>query len=156
MSDASDIRGPIGERIERSKIRQLAAGRGRYTDDLSLPRMVHAAFVRSSHAHARIIAVDTGAAAAAPGVVRVFTAEEINAAVEPWSGEAAHLAKLRSPPQYPMANGRALWQGEPVALVVAESRAPMHGRLICAAKPIRSIGVQSFHWPKALSSAIDS
>ena len=123
MIDSADIRGPIGERLERSKIRRLAAGRGRYTDDLSLPRMVHAAFVRSPHAHARISAVDIGAAAVAPGVVRVFTAEEINAEVEPWSGEAAHLAKLRSPPQYPLANGRVLWQGEPVAVVVAESRA---------------------------------
>ena len=123
MSDAAVIRRPIGESVEHSKNRRLAHGRGRYIDDLGLPRMVHAAFVRSPHAHARIVAIDTDAAAQAPGVVRVFAADEVNQAVEPWTGEAAHLAKLRSPPQYPMAHRRALWQGEPVALVVAESRA---------------------------------
>ena len=123
MGEGAVIRAPIGVSVERAAARRLAQGRGRYADDLVLPRMVHAAFVRSPHAHARILAIDAAAAAQAPGVVRVFTAEDINREVVPWSGEAAHLAELRSPPQYPMAHRRALWQGEPVALVVAESRA---------------------------------
>jgi len=123
MSETIVIRAPIGDSVERSKARRLANGRGRYTDDLCLPRMVYAAFVRSPYAHARIVSIDASAAARAPGAVRVFTGPEIAAIVEPWTGEAAHLPNLRSPPQYPMAVERALWQGEPVALVVATSRA---------------------------------
>ena len=117
------IRAPIGASVEHTKTRRLANGRGRYTDDLSLPRMVHGAFVRSPYAHARIVGIDTVAAEAASGVIRVITGAEIAAIVEPWTGEAAHLPNLRSPPQYPMALERALWQGEPVALVVATTRA---------------------------------
>ena len=123
MSEAAIIRGPIGESVERSKTRRLATGRGRYTDDLAFPRLAHAAFVRSPYGHARIVRIDTAAAVRAPGVVDVFTGADIAAIVEPWTGEAAHLPNLKSPPQYPLAIDRALWQGEPVALVVAESRA---------------------------------
>ena len=113
----------IGRSVPRANAPRLAAGRGRYVDDLVLPRMVHLAFVRSPHAHARIVAIDSGAAAAMPGVVRVVSGADIAEICTPWTGTAAHLPALRSPPQYPMAVERAVWQGEPVVAVAAETRA---------------------------------
>jgi len=55
----------IGGNFSRARARRAVAGRGRFTDDLTLPGMLHAAFVRSPHAHARILAIDTAAAKAA-------------------------------------------------------------------------------------------
>jgi carbon-monoxide dehydrogenase large subunit len=115
--------GPIGRAVPRANARRLAAGRGRYADDLVLPRMVHLAFVRSPHAHARIGRIDAAAAARAPGVVRVITGADLARVCKPWSGTAAHIPSLKSPPQHAMAVDRATWQGEPVAAVVAASRA---------------------------------
>ncbi len=111
--------GPIGRSARRSKARTLAFGRGRFADDLRFPGLRHAAFVRSPHAHARILDI---AAPARPGV-RVVTGREIAGICAPWRGTADHLPGLVSPPQYPLAVDRAAWQGEPVAAVVAGSRA---------------------------------
>jgi carbon-monoxide dehydrogenase large subunit len=113
----------IGRTVPRADARRLLEGRGRFVDDLSLPRMLHAAFLRSPHAHARIAAIDTAAATAAHGVVRVLTGADLVAVVEPYVGVLTHLAGLRSAPQMPMAVDVARWQGEPVAMVLARSRA---------------------------------
>ena len=59
----------VGRPLPRLDDPRLLTGRGRYVDDLALPRMVHVAFVRSPHAHARLTALDLGAARRAPGVV---------------------------------------------------------------------------------------
>jgi len=88
-----------------------------------LPRMVHVAYVRSPHAHARIVDIKSKKAAAMPGVVRVVTGAEIAMVVKPYVGVLTHLAGMRSPPQYPLAVDVARWQGEPVVAVVAQSRA---------------------------------
>jgi carbon-monoxide dehydrogenase large subunit len=113
----------IGRSVPRPNARRLLQGRGTYVDDLRPPRLVHAAFLRSPYAHARIGGIDTGAAAAAPGVVRVATAADLAGLYTPWVGVLSHLKGLKSPPQHPLAVERALWQGEPVVAVVAESRA---------------------------------
>jgi carbon-monoxide dehydrogenase large subunit len=113
----------IGRSVPRPNARRLLAGRGTFVDDLRLPRMVHAAFLRSPHAHARIRTIDVSRAMAAPGVVRVVTGREMAQHVTPWVGVLAHLKGLKSAPQYPLAVERATWQGEPVAVVVARSRA---------------------------------
>jgi carbon-monoxide dehydrogenase large subunit len=113
----------IGRTVARPNARRLMEGRGRFVDDLSLPRMVHAAFVRSPHAHARIHSIDAEKARASDGVIAVYTGAELAEHVTPWVGVLTHLKGLRSPPQYPLAVGAARWQGEPVAMVVAESRA---------------------------------
>jgi carbon-monoxide dehydrogenase large subunit len=113
----------IGARIPRKEIKRLLSGHGRYVDDIKLPRMVYASFVRSPHPHAEIVSIDTAAAKHAPGVVAVFTAVEINPRCEPFIGVALHRPGHRSPPQRLFAAERALWQGQPVAVVVAESRA---------------------------------
>ena len=113
----------IGRAVPRADARPLLEGRGKYIDDLQLPRMLHAAFVRSPHAHARILSVDSAAGKAAPGVIAVYTGADFIGVVEPYVGTLTHLAGLRSPPQMPLAVEVARWQGEPLVMIVAESRA---------------------------------
>jgi carbon-monoxide dehydrogenase large subunit len=113
----------IGKSVPRPDARRLAQGRGKYVDDVQLPRMVHAAFLRSPFAHARIVSVDVGAARLIDGVVAVYSGKDMAAHVTPWVGVLTHLEGLRSAPQMPMAIDVARWQGEPVAMVVASSRA---------------------------------
>src|SRR5204862_4004499 len=98
-------------------------GRGQYVDDIVLPRMLHVAYVRSPHAHARIVRIAAKKAAAMPGVVRVVIGAEIAMVCKPYIGVLTHLQGMRSPPQYPLAMDVARWQGEPVVAVVAQSRA---------------------------------
>lgn len=113
----------IGKTVPRPDARRLLEGRGRFVDDIQLPRMGHAAFLRSPHAHARIVSIDVAAARAHPGVIAVFTGAEMAQHVEPYVGVLTHLAGLRSAPQHPIAVDIARWQGEPVAMVIADSRA---------------------------------
>ncbi|MCU0944686.1 MAG: xanthine dehydrogenase family protein molybdopterin-binding subunit, partial [Rubritepida sp.] len=67
----------IGRSVPRPNLPKLVQGRATYTDDVTLPRMVHAAFLRSPFAHARIVKVDKAAAEAVPGVLRVFTGADL-------------------------------------------------------------------------------
>jgi CO/xanthine dehydrogenase Mo-binding subunit len=113
----------IGARIPRRELKRLLSGHGRYIDDIELPRMLHACFVRSPHPHAQLVSVDIAAARRAPGVAAIFTAADINPKCEPLVGVALHRPGHRSPPQRLLAAERAVWQGQPVAVVVAESRA---------------------------------
>ncbi len=113
----------IGRSVVRPDARRLVEGQGSYVDDLQLPRMVHAAFVRSPHAHANIVSIDTSNAKSVAGVVAVFTGNDINSQVEPWTGTLTHLKGLRSPPQSPLADSVTRWQGEPIVMVIAQSRA---------------------------------
>ncbi len=114
----------IGRTVTRSGARRAVAGRGRFTDDISLPRMVHAAFVRSPYAHAKILNIDAEAAAGQPGVVLVMNGAELaGRCTGPWIGTLTCFEGMKSAPQYPMAVDRACWQGEPVVMVVAGSRA---------------------------------
>jgi carbon-monoxide dehydrogenase large subunit len=113
----------IGKSVVRPQAARLLAGRGVFTDDVRLPRMVHVAFLRSPHAHARIRAIDTTAAKALTGVVAVVIGEEISRVCDGWVGTLAHFAGMKSAKQFPLAMDRATWQGEPVVAVVAESRA---------------------------------
>jgi carbon-monoxide dehydrogenase large subunit len=114
----------IGRAISRSAARRTVAGRGRYTDDITLPRTVHAAFVRSPYAHAAIKGIDISQAAGQPGVVKIMTGAELAAlCTGPWVGVLSCFEGMKSAPQYPMAVDRACWQGEPVVMVVADTRA---------------------------------
>src|SRR5215470_467441 len=67
----------FGAAVPRIEDPEFVTGRGRYLDDIALPGMVHACFVRSTHAHARIKSIDVTAAAALPGVVAVLTATDL-------------------------------------------------------------------------------
>ncbi|HEX2567652.1 MAG TPA: xanthine dehydrogenase family protein molybdopterin-binding subunit [Burkholderiales bacterium] len=113
----------IGVGTPRSHARRLAAGRGRYADDLRFPRLLHAAFVRSPHAHARIGRIDFGQALALKGVIAAFDGPGLARVCKPWQTKLETWPGHRSAPQWPLAMERALWQGEPVAIVLAESRA---------------------------------
>jgi carbon-monoxide dehydrogenase large subunit len=113
----------IGARIPRRELKRLASGRGRYVDDITLPRMLHLCFVRSPHPHARIRSIDIAAAKQAPGVAAVFTAADLNPTCQPFVGVALHRPGHRSPPQPLLAQEKAVWQGQPVVAVVATSRA---------------------------------
>jgi carbon-monoxide dehydrogenase large subunit len=113
----------IGRSVPRPNVAKLVTGRASYTDDLTLPRMVHAAFLRSPFAHARIVSIDAARAMAVPGVARVFTGRDLAEVCDPWVAVLHHLKGMKSAPQYPLPLDRATWQGEAVAAVVADSRA---------------------------------
>jgi carbon-monoxide dehydrogenase large subunit len=113
----------IGQRVPRQDIWRLLRGRGRYLGDIKLPRMLHLAFVRSPYAHAAIRGIDAERAAHAAGVVRFFTGADLAAWCKPFAGVAQNRPGHKSAPQFPMAVDRAYWHGQPVAAVVAESRA---------------------------------
>ncbi|TDE37956.1 xanthine dehydrogenase family protein molybdopterin-binding subunit [Antarcticimicrobium sediminis] len=113
----------IGQSHRRENALRHLAGRGRFVTDLALPRMVHAAFVRSPMAKGKIVELDVSAAAEAPGVVRVFTAETLNPICAPWTGTLDHFAGMKSAPQNMLAEGQVLWAGHPVAMILAHSRA---------------------------------
>ena len=85
--------------------------------------MAHVAFVRSPHAHARIVTIGKAAAEKSPGVIAVVTGAELAKVMTPWVGVLTHLKGLKSAPQSAIAVERACWQGEAVCAVVARTRA---------------------------------
>ncbi|MGB8756528.1 MAG: xanthine dehydrogenase family protein molybdopterin-binding subunit, partial [Pseudolabrys sp.] len=113
----------IGRSVPRPNLQRLTQGRGQYVSDVALPRMVHVAFVRSPHAHARIVKIAAEAAKKSPGVIAVVTGAELAKVMTPWVGVLTHLKGLKSAPQAPIAVDRACWQGEAVCAVVARTRA---------------------------------
>jgi carbon-monoxide dehydrogenase large subunit len=109
----------IGQAVTRKEDKRLLTGHGRYVDDVTLPGMLHAAFLRSESAKATITAIDVSEARALPGVVAVFTAADFDGRF----GEAWHAMlgeQLQVPP--PLAVSDVRHVGEPIALVVAETR----------------------------------
>src|SRR5215813_11627353 len=123
--------GFIGRSVLRREDHRLLRGRGVFVADLQLPGMLHAAIVRSPHAHARIVGFDTAAAAALPGVVAVVTGEDVVKALGPvpeqqvaipnrWKETVSHA--FRSPRQPILAVDKARHVGEAMAVVVARDR----------------------------------
>ena len=84
----------VGESIPRVEDHRILSGRGKYVDDLNLPNMLHAAFVRSPFAHARIKSIDVSAARATPGVVAVFTGDDMRRLCNPVSTSLAFGVKF--------------------------------------------------------------
>jgi carbon-monoxide dehydrogenase large subunit len=106
-----------GARIKRVEDPRLLRGRGRFLDDLVLPRMLHAAFVRSPHAHAAVRTLDAAAARAVPGVVAVVGPPDLEARpLSPRLGAAGFV-----PTAWPALAVEARFCGEAVALVAATS-----------------------------------
>jgi carbon-monoxide dehydrogenase large subunit len=116
--------GLFGARVARLEDPALLTGRGRFVDDLKLPGMLHAAFVRSPHAHARIRSIDTAAARALPGVRAVLGADDL----------PPHIASRQIPMLVPnpaittprtqlaLARGEVCYVGQTIAVVIAENR----------------------------------
>ena len=116
----------IGEPVRRVEDERFLTGRGRYVDDIQLQGQVAAVFVRSSHAHADILAIDRAAAADAPGVLAVLiNADLVADGISPIP--CAVTIKSRDgqscfvPPRWPLAQERVRHVGDPVAIVIAET-----------------------------------
>jgi carbon-monoxide dehydrogenase large subunit len=112
----------VGAKVKRVEDPRLLTGRGRYVDDVVVPGLLHAAFARSPHAHARIVRVDVDRARRVPGVVAVFTGREIASMTNAFVG-LLPLPGLYHPMHPALAVDRVRLVGDPVALVVATSRA---------------------------------
>jgi len=135
----------IGASVKRREDVRLLTGCGRFADDCDAPGQVHAAFVRSPHAHADVLAIEAGPARAVAGVLGVFTGRDLAAdGVGPIpTGIAERAGAIRSrdgspfaePPWHPLALDRARHVGEPVALVVAATPVDL-GHLIAVRKPV--------------------
>jgi len=111
----------IGAAHPRKEDARLVTGRGRYIDDIEVPHALHACFVRSPHAHARIVSIDTGAASAMPGVVAVYTGSDLLQ----WTARhrmAPPIEGLRAMEMDVLPVDKVRFQGDPVACVIASSR----------------------------------
>lgn len=117
----------IGQSVKRLEDPRLLAGRGRYVDDVQLAGMLHVAFVRSNVARGTITHIDTTAALALPGVHAVYTAADLNGRVQQfWHtmlGPPPELGgQTNYPPTRPLAEGDVRFVGDPIAVVIADSR----------------------------------
>ncbi|MCY4665635.1 MAG: molybdopterin-dependent oxidoreductase, partial [Acidimicrobiaceae bacterium] len=111
----------VGQSVKRVEDRRLVAGAGQYVDDVRLPGMLHAAFLRSDLARARILRLDTSAAAGSAGVHAVLTAADLNRHVDSLRSSANPPAAAIVP-GHVLAPGDVRFVGDPVALVVAGDR----------------------------------
>jgi carbon-monoxide dehydrogenase large subunit len=110
----------IGARIKRTEDPRLLTGRGSYTDDRKVPGLLHVAFRRSDHSHALIRSINTAQARQAPGVIAVFTAEDM-ANVAPIFA-TSRMKDYHATAILGLAKGKVRFAGEPVVGVVAQSR----------------------------------
>ena len=111
----------IGASLPRVEDARLLSGQGRFVADLELPRMLHVALLRSPHAHARIVAIDTRAACQAPGVVACLTGEDLRAHARPLRAPS-RMKDYRATDFPALAFGKVRHVGEAVAVVAAEDR----------------------------------
>ncbi|HZT25655.1 MAG TPA: xanthine dehydrogenase family protein molybdopterin-binding subunit [Pseudolabrys sp.] len=118
----------IGEHVTRFEDLRLLRGGGRYVDDVQLPGLAHSVVLRSPHAHANIKSIETSAGKTLPGVLCVLTAADVKAAGYRDLPVPGGLKRRDGSPQYKprypiLAEDRVRWIGDPVAFVVAETRA---------------------------------
>jgi carbon-monoxide dehydrogenase large subunit len=116
----------IGKSVRRKEDKRFLTGSGQYTDDVTLPRQTCAYFLRSPHAHAVIRKIDTAVAQAAPGVVAVFTGDDLAAAKVGglpcgWLITDVNGQPMKEPPHPPLAQGKVRYVGDTVACVIAET-----------------------------------
>ena len=116
----------IGQSIKRKEDARFLTGAGQYTDDVVLPGQTYACFLRSPHAHARIRSIDTAKARSAPGVVGVFTGEDLAAAKVGglgcgWLITDVNGQPMKEPPHPSLAQGKVRYVGDHVAIVIAET-----------------------------------
>ncbi|HEX5586843.1 MAG TPA: xanthine dehydrogenase family protein molybdopterin-binding subunit [Acidimicrobiia bacterium] len=111
----------VGQSVRRKEDPRLLAGQGRYADDVSLPGMLHVAFLRSHVAAGTIRSIDTSAAAALPGVRAVYTAADMNDVSGPIHASAGGAPPF-GPPLLLLAADDVRFVGDPIAMVVATSR----------------------------------
>ena len=117
----------IGKRIRRNEDARLLTGQALFVDDVDIPGMLHAAFLRSDYAHARLLSVDTSAAREREGVVAVYTAEDMGDEWKPGPPLVSPPATVEnvlfnSRTQPPLVKDKVRHAGEPIAVVIAKSR----------------------------------
>lgn len=116
----------FGQPIKRNEDPRLLTGQALFVDDVQLPGLLHAAFLRSNYAHARLLSIDVTAAQAMPGVVAVYTADDLGDYWKPGPllVQPPPVADLvfNERTQVPLAKDKVRHVGEPIAVVVAESR----------------------------------
>ncbi len=114
----------VGAEVRRKEDPELITGEARYTDDISVPAMLWMHVVRSPFAHARITSVDVSKALAMEGVVGAFSGQDL---ADDWAGPMLMAwpvtEDIHNPPHWPLTKDKARYQGDGVAVVVAETRA---------------------------------
>ena len=112
----------VGQSLKRFEDRRLMTGGGSYLDDMNLPNMAYAVFVRSTHANANIRSVDVAGARDLPGVASVITGQDIALAVDDITQrEVGEMEGVRIPGPPALARDKVCYVGQPVALVIAEN-----------------------------------
>lgn len=113
----------IGTSVKRREDQRFLTGRGNYTDDFNRPQQTHAYMLRSPHAHAALKRVDVTAAKAAPGVVAIFTGEDMKVGSIPcgWQIHNKDGSPMAEPAHPPLAQGFVRHVGDQVAVIIAES-----------------------------------
>jgi carbon-monoxide dehydrogenase large subunit len=122
MTDTIPAQRYVGESIIRSEDQRILTGTGHYIDDVQLPGMLHATFVRSTIAHATITSVDVTDARALPGVIAVYTGAEVQALLNPSAPPLSMFPGMPAPAFSVLATTKVRLVGDPIALIVAESR----------------------------------
>jgi CO/xanthine dehydrogenase Mo-binding subunit len=117
----------VGKRVKRREDPRLLTGQALFVDDVEMPGMLHAAFLRSDYAHARLKSIDVSAARERPGVVAVYTAESMGEDWQPGPPLVSPPSTLEdiifnSRAEVPLAKDKVRHDGEPIAVVIAESR----------------------------------
>src|SRR5262245_10152575 len=110
----------VGKPIRRFEDPRFLRGKGRYVANLELPNMTYLAIVRSPHAHAKINGIDTSKAAALPGVVAVFTAQDLIDGGVGSLPSGWNVPDIKVPTHYPLTADKVRHVGDAVAVVVAE------------------------------------
>jgi len=117
----------IGKSVKRVEDKRFVTGQGNYTDDIVLPGMTYGYILRSPYAHARIVGIDTAAAAAMPGVVAIFTGKDIASTgivgvPTGWQVNFRNGDRMKEPPHPLLVADKVRHVGDGVAIVIAESR----------------------------------
>src|SRR5919198_1041662 len=117
----------IGAAVRRKEDIRFVTGRGHYTDDFSRPGQGHACFIRSPHAHARIVKVDASAVEGRPGVAVLtgadLAADKLGNLICGWMIHSKDGSPMKMAPHPALATGKACYVGDPVAVVIAETLA---------------------------------
>ena len=126
MNAPTDIQTGIGASVRRKEDYRFLTGSGRYTDDVQLQGQTFAVFLRSPHAHARIVSIDKTAALAAPGVLAVLTgddlaADKIGGVPCGWLITDVNQQPMKEPPHPALAQGKVRHVGDQVAVVIADT-----------------------------------
>ena len=110
------------EEVARPELARMVRGRGRFLDDVKLPGMCFAAFVRSEHAHANIVSIDVSAAMEVPGAIGVITPDEVLPHVNPVRPAAPGSSEFARPyDRFPMPPGKVTFVGDPIVAVAAST-----------------------------------